>query len=142
MKAPADGQVLVVAQGNQVSGVDIRHLPEVHILSGKLLSVGGENVLFLRFQKDIAEEGVGVRVPGIAGAVPSVVTDIEGLIPGRGGGEGPELVQAVRAFHSVGLAHIGLDFVQYIVLLGIQQGAGEKKTCQEGKDSFHRDKGS
>ena len=120
----SDGLVLVEAQGNQVSGIDPGLFPEGLVLGGKLFPVGGEYVQFFGLGQHLVDEKVCFPVPGIAGAVPAIVADIEGLISVRGLADGSEFVQTVRAFHPVGFADIGLYFVQDIVLLGVEQCAG------------------
>ena len=47
----------------------------------------------------------------------AVVADVERLVAFGSLGKGTKLIQAVRAFHAVGLTDIGLHFLQNIVLL-------------------------
>ena len=47
-------------------------------------------------------------------------------------GEGAEFIQPVRSLHPVGLADIGLYFVQYILLLSTEYNAGKQDSCRNG----------
>ena len=100
--------MLVIAQRNQVSGIDKGLLVKGFVFLGEFFSVRGENVRFPGLDKHLMDEGIGVVVPGIAGTMTAIVADIEGLVAFGGRAHGPELIQAVRAFHAVRLAGIGL----------------------------------
>ena len=113
--------MLVKSQRNQVSGVDVRIHIESFVLPDKLLSVWCKHIFLFSLGEHIAKKSVSLRVPGIAGAVPSIVAYIERLVAGRSLAKGSEFIQTVRAFHATDLSGIGLQLFQHVVLLSVQQ---------------------
>ena len=109
---PGDLLVLVPADLGQVAHAVLHIVPEGLQIIQQGLSPRGQVSLLPALGQHIQNDGIGIGGIGIAGAVPAIMADVNGLVPLRNGrgSLGRRVDEAVQAG---GLVPVGADFFPY-----------------------------